>query len=278
MKPKIVIFIFVLLTFANLAFAEITTENTSFRKIEFSTSPANSVSNAPVYDLGLGFHKDSIHRLDFRYKDRKRGIKTYIAPAMLITSGTILHFSTDAKENFQNWVQENYGRTGHAEDYLLYVPGVAVYGLNAMGIKGKNNFGNRTALLAKSFLLNEMIVSSLKFGVNEVRPNGGEHSFPSGHTSKAFVFAHFMHKEYGEKSIWYSVGAYSCATTVGILRVVHNAHWISDVVTGAGIGILSTELVYLTHQYKWDKEHLKRLDIFPWSSQKQKGVALVYTF
>ena len=221
---------------------------------------------------------DSNSISDYGFLNKEKGIKPYIAPALLITTGTVLHFSTNAKENFQDWVQENYGRTGHAEDYLLYVPGVAVYGLNAMGIKGKNNFGNRTALLAKSFLLNELIVSGLKYGVNEERPNGVEHSFPSGHTSKAFVFARFMHKEYGEKSIWYSIGAYSCATTVGILRVVHNAHWISDVVTGAGIGILSTELVYLTHQYKWDKEHLRRFDIFPWSNKKQKGVALVYTF
>lgn len=221
---------------------------------------------------------DSNLRSDSFFLNKEKGIKPYIAPALLITTGTILHFSTDAKGNFQDWVQKNYGRTGRAEDYLLYVPGVAVYALNAIGVKGKNNFGNRTALLAKSFLLNGIIVSGLKYGINEERPNGGEHSFPSGHTSKAFMFAHFMYKEYGEKSIWFSVGAYSCATTVGVLRVVHNAHWVSDVVASAGIGMLSTELVYLTHQYKWDKEHLRRLDIFPWSNRQQKGLTLVYTF
>jgi membrane-associated phospholipid phosphatase len=42
-----------------------------------------------------------------------------------------------------------------------------------------------------------------------------------------------------------------------------NAHWISDVVAGAGFGILSTELVYLTHQYKWDNEHIKNFRYFP---------------
>lgn len=263
---------------ANPVFADSFSVMSPFKRDEFTTLPVKSTAFSFSVEPTFEFHNDSIHRPDFRYNDRKRGIKPYIAPALLITTGTILHFSTDAKKNFQDWVQKDFGRTGHAEDYLLYVPGVAVYGLNALGIKGKNNFGNRTALLAKSFLLNEMIISGLKYGVNEERPNGGEHSFPSGHTSKAFMFAHFMHKEYGYKSIWYSVGAYSCATTVGILRVVHNAHWISDVVAGAGIGMLSTELVYLTHQYKWDKEHLRRLDIFPWSNQKQKGLALVYTF
>jgi membrane-associated phospholipid phosphatase len=278
MKLKIFILVFVLLTVVTTVLAESFSANTTFKKVDFKLltlkSPAFSSIGKPV----ITFHNDTIHRLDFRYNDRKRGIKPYIAPVLLITTGTILHFSTDAKENFQDWVQQNFGSTGHAEDYLLYVPGAAVYGLNAFGVKGKNNFGNRTAILVKSFLLNEFIVSGLKVWVNEERPNGGEHSFPSGHTSKAFVFAHFMHKEFGEKSIWFSVGAYSCATTVAVLRVVHNAHWISDVVAGAGFGILSTEFIYLTHQYKWDNEHLKRLDIFPWSTREQKGLALVYTF
>lgn len=234
--------------------------------------------NATEFCFENHFKNDTDSRTDFGFLHKEKGLKPYIAPALLITTGTILHFSTHAKRNFQDWAQENFGRTGRAEDYLLYVPGIAVYGLNGLGAKGKNNFGNRTALLAKSFLLNEIVVSGLKYGVNEKRPNGGEHSFPSGHTSKAFMFAHFMHKEYGDKSVCFSIGAYSCATTIGVLRVVHNAHWISDVVASAGIGMLSTELVYLTHQYKWDKEHLRRLDIFPWSNEKQKGVALVYTF
>ncbi|MBT6005211.1 MAG: phosphatase PAP2 family protein, partial [Prolixibacteraceae bacterium] len=72
--------------------------------------------------------------------------------------------------------------------------------------------------------------------------------------------------------------AYSCAATVGILRTAKNAHWISDVVAGAGIGILSTELVYLTHLYKWDNEHLKSFDILPFQLGNKKGLTLVYKF
>jgi hypothetical protein len=30
---------------------------------------------------------------------------------------------------------------------------------------------------------------------------------------------------------------------------------ISDVMVGAGIGILSTNLAYLTHQYRWGKKN-----------------------
>lgn len=250
----------------------------NFQRIEFSQY--NESFSSPTLGEGCGkaLHQDSIHRFDFRYNDKRRGIKPYIAPTLLIATGTALHFSTAAKENFQDWVQENFAYSGHVDDYLQYAPGVAVYALNAFGVKGKNNFGNRTAILAKSLLLNELIVSSLKTGVDETRPNGGEHSFPSGHTSTAFALAQFMHHEFGDRSVWYSIGAYSCATAVGVMRVTKNAHWISDVVAGAGFGMLSTELVYLTHQYKWDNEHIKNLDIFPWSSRQQKGIALVYRF
>lgn len=249
-----------------------------FKRIEFNLWNETSYSPSLGGGWGEAFHDDSIHRLDFRYNDKKRGIKPFIAPVLLIATGTALHFSTDAKENFQDWVQENTSYSGHVEDYLQYAPLAVVYGLNAIGIKGKNNFGNRTAIVIKSLLINELMVSNLKIWINEERPNGGEHSFPSGHTSVAFAMAHFMHKEYGEQSIWFSIGAYSCATTVGLLRVAGNAHWISDVFAGAGFGILSTELVYLTHQYKWDNEHIKNFDIFPWRTNRQSGLTMVYTF
>ncbi|MFW6289754.1 MAG: phosphatase PAP2 family protein, partial [Mariniphaga sp.] len=153
-----------------------------------------------------------------------------------------------------------------------------VYLLNLSGIKGKNSFGNSTAIAIKSILLNSTITSSLKVWINAPRPNLEKHAFPSGHTSTAFTFAHFMHREFGERSPWYSVGAYTTAAAVGMMRMGKNVHWLPDVLAGAGVGIFSTELIYLTHQYKWDNHHLKRLDIFPWQQGNQKGLSLVYQF
>jgi len=228
--------------------------------------------------LSLSFHNDSIHQLNFRYAHERKGLKPYLAPALLISSGTALHFMSGTKESVRDFMQDNFAYHGTFDDYAQYAPVAAVYALSAMGIQGKNNFGNKTALAIKIFLVNGLITDRLKYWVNEPRPSGGVRSFPSGHTSKAFSFAHFMHKEFGDESIWYSIGAYSCATTVAVMRVAKNAHWISDVFMGAGIGILATELVYLTHQYKWDNEHLKRFDIFPFQLGNQKGVTLVYNF
>ena len=250
-----------------------------FGNVLLANEPVKSKNKLNKLEVHFNaFHNDTIHKLNFRYADKRRGLKPYIAPAILISAGTALHFSTDAKENFQDWVQSSFPYSGSVDDYIQFAPIVAVYSLNVFGVKGKNNFGNTTALALKSFLLNDLIVSSLKKWTNETRPNGGAHSFPSGHTSFAFAMAHVMHKEFGDRSVWFSIGAYGCATAVGVMRVTKNDHWISDVVAGAGIGILSTELVYLTHLYKWDCEHIKHFDIFPFKVGKQKGLTLVYNF
>ncbi len=234
-------------------------------------------TNSHAEDLSFS-KNDSIPKLNFHYADKQRGFKPFIAPTILISAGTLLNFSTQTKGNFQDWTNHNFTYSGQLDDYLRFAPLAAVYSLNLIGVKGKNNFGNRTALVLKSLLLLDLTVNSLKNWTDSDRPNGDPRSFPSGHTSVAFALAQFMHKEFGEISPWYSIGAYSCATTVGLMRIAKNAHWLSDVVAGAGIGMLSTELIYLTHLYKWDKEHLRNFDIFPFQLKKQKGLTIVYSF
>lgn len=56
--------------------------------------------------------------------------------------------------------------------------------------------------------------------------------------------ATMLHKEYGHRSPWYSIGAYTVATVTGVTRQLNNRHWMSDVMVGAGIGILATEFGY----------------------------------
>jgi len=97
----------------------------------------------------------------------------------------------------------------------------------------------------KSFATNEAITYGLKYSVNKKRPNGGEHSFPSGHTSASFQGATFIHKRYGLK---YAIPAYMAATFVGYSRVDARAHYTIDVAAGALIGSLSS--YYFTTKYK----------------------------
>ena len=46
------------------------------------------------------------------------------------------------------------------------------------------------------------------------------------------------------RSPWFSVAGYGVAAATGVMRVLNNRHWVSDVMSGAGIGIMSTELGY----------------------------------
>lgn len=88
----------------------------------------------------------------------------------------------------------------------------------------------------RSFFATLSITQTLKNVIHKKRPNGHNQSFPSGHTSSAFQGAAFIHKRYGLK---YALPAYIGATFVGYSRIDSNHHYLSDVLAGAAIGILS---------------------------------------
>ena len=206
--------------------------------------------------------------------------KIVIAPVALISLGLL---STTDNEIFDG--REIYDALNkspnfhtHADDYLQYAPIAGVYALNLFGIKGQHDFANRTALLIKSELIEMAMVLPLKKLTAVPRPDSGApNSFPSGHTAQAFAAATFFHKEYGKKYPWLSVVAYGSASTVGVLRIMNHRHWVSDVLVGAGIGILSTNLAYLTHQNKWGgkKRKLSGMVVAPTYGQRSVGVFLM---
>lgn len=176
-------------------------------------------------------------------------VRSFIIPAALISYGfTSLgsHGLKDINQNIRNEVAiEHPHHAIHIDNYLQYAPALAVYGLNAAGIKGKHNFKDRTILYTMSMLISNTTVFSIKNLSGVKRPDGSDAmSFPSGHTANAFVAAEFMRQEYKDVSPWYGVAGYAVAATTGYLRMYNNKHWFSDVVAGAGVGIASTRLAY----------------------------------
>lgn len=98
---------------------------------------------------------------------------------------------------------------------------------------------------ASSLVSAGMITPALKVAVGRSRPNegegtyqfipfGGDHSFPSGHTTQAFSLASVIAEHYDER--WVDVASYGIATLVGLARIEQEAHFPSDVVAGAIIG------------------------------------------
>jgi membrane-associated phospholipid phosphatase len=177
---------------------------------------------------------------------------SFIPPAVFIGYGLLslgVKPIRDVDYHVYNDVQKNHPNFySPVDDYFQFVPVIAVYGLNAFGLQGKNRFIDRTILYAMSEGIRQGTVGILKHASSRLRPNGNNRlSFPSGHTSTAFANAEFMAQEYGEISPWFGVFSYSFATATAILRVYNNDHWFSDIIAGAGFGILSTKAAYLLY-------------------------------
>lgn len=131
------------------------------------------------------------------------------------------------------------------DDYLQYSPAAVLLGLKFAGVEGRNDWGKMLVSDAFSVAIMAGVVNAVKSTSYVMRPDASSrNSFPSGHTATAFMTATMLSKEYGHLSPWVSVGAYAAATTTGLTRMANNRHWLSDVMTGAGIGILSVEVGY----------------------------------
>lgn len=176
--------------------------------------------------------------------------KAVVIPTALVSYGTLAFTSDWGKDvNLfgKRWASDadDPDAKTHLDNYTLYVPAVAVLGLNIGGVRGKNNLVDATLLYAMSSGIANGIVTPLKRLAKERRPDSSDAlSFPSGHTSTAFVSAEFLRQEYKDVSPWIGVAGYGFAVATGYLRMYNNKHWFSDVVAGAGIGILSTRVTY----------------------------------
>ena len=132
------------------------------------------------------------------------------------------------------------------DDYTQFFGPALVAGLKLGGYEGRSDWPRLLASAGMSYAIMAALVNGIKYSAREMRPDGSTaNSWPSGHTATAFVGATMLHKEYGlTRSPWWSVAGYGVATATGVMRVLNNRHWVSDVMSGAGIGILSAELGY----------------------------------
>ncbi len=196
---------------------------------------------------------DSLPRADHTHDFRFSGV---LLPSAFIGYGTAVTFFPDLQQMnvaVKEWSQEKIRTVTTVDNFLQFVPAAGVYALNGCGVRGTHRLGDLTALTALSYILGTGVNTSIKYSTRVLRPDGSAHnSFPSGHTMTAFVGAEILRREYGREHPWLAVGGYTVAAAVGMLRMSNNWHWMADVFAGAGIGMLSTSLVYWTYPYLRD--------------------------
>ncbi len=211
--------------------------------------------------FGFSQNKDSVEII----LPRKFTWKQTEVPLALIITGVVLN--GNGKGSIKNELVDFRNRKipnfkTKIDNYLQISPIVIAYGLDAVGVKSKTDFLNRSVILLKSEVLMLSLVTALKFSTHILRPDGSSYtSFPSGHTAQAFVGATFLNEEYGQRFKWMPWLSYGLASTVGILRMANDKHYISDVLVASGIGILSTKVAYWTHRYKWGRRNMNNYSL-----------------
>jgi membrane-associated phospholipid phosphatase len=182
--------------------------------------------------------------------------KATIIPAILIGYGV------STVQDFDTWL----------DDPLLVAPYIELALVNLAQVRSNNDLVNTALVTLKA----EAVMAVMVFGLKEItsleRPNGEDNkAMPSGHTAQAFLAASIVHTELRHHSQWYGVGAYGIAASVAGIRMLKNKHWQSDVFVGAGIGILSSHLSYLSHRNRWGR---KPFTLVPTYNSYAPGLAL----
>ena len=183
------------------------------------------------------------------------GVKPYKVMDDLTFAGIPLFVAGIIAKGEKKSFRQNTGENKHTlvtdfkteiDNYTQFFGPVMATGLKIAGVEGRSDWGRYLASTAMSYGFMALFVNSIKYTAKEMRPDGStRNSWPSGHTATAFVGATILHKEYGlTRSPWYSVAGYGVATATGVMRVLNNRHWVSDVLSGAGVGIMSGELAY----------------------------------
>lgn len=192
------------------------------------------VSGGELPEVDLG-HKNaaSVNRLN----------RLWIG-APLVAAGLVVKSQDDHFRSLRNDYMSHF--SNHTDDYLQYASAAVMLGLKAAGVESRSSWNRMMTSDAFSALIMAGVVNTLKATTRVTRPDGSnKHSFPSGHTATAFMTATMLTKEYGHLRPWIGIGAYSAASATGLMRMANNKHWLSDVLTGAGVGIMSTEVGYL---------------------------------
>lgn len=167
---------------------------------------------------------------------------TVVVPGALVGTG-IVGLAIGHDERSEPKVRLHDGTT--VDNFLQFAPAATSITLSLCGARGKHTMREQMVVRATAFIVVNAAALSLKWAVREQRPDGTDHNaFPSGHAARAFMGAEMLRREYGATQPLAVCAGYGMAVATAALRVAHNRHWATDVLAGAGLGMLSVEAAY----------------------------------
>ena len=215
--------------------------------------------------FGQQLLQDTVRERTMNYRDTKNTDR-YLKPAAIVIPGAFLLYGClkpafkgiqNVDDNIKVDVLKKYPTFNtNAADYLMWAPSVALYAMDALHVKTKHNFKEQIFLEAGSLIITGgagLIMRKISGNMDVYNKQGTK--FPSGHTANAFRGAEIFHQELKADHELLSYAGYVVATGVGTLRVINKNHLLTEVLAGAGLGILSTKLTY------WLFEKVKRNNV-----------------
>ena len=246
----------------------VTAENINPYEKSLEFNVAEALTNAqpqasPKMDLDFFKSKTNPGVKPYKFLDDMTFVGIPLFIAGWAVKGDKAMFRVNDKNNKKKNTQLLTDFKTSIDDYTQFFGPAMVVGLKIGGVEGRSDWPRLLASSALSYGIMAAFVNGIKYTAKEMRPDGSTaNSWPSGHTATSFVGATILHKEYGlTRSPWYSVAGYGVATATGVMRVLNNRHWISDVMSGAGLGILSTELGYAFADLMFKGKGLLRNDM-----------------
>lgn len=168
---------------------------------------------------------------------------------LIVSGGALLLVDQDVYNRINSG-----SRTPEARDISAVVTELG-NGLSALAICGLiSSKDPETAYLgANAVAYSGIACLTLKVAFGRARPwmgegpyafkglqiNDSNNSMPSGHSATAFALATVLARQYPE----YKRLFYACASLIALSRVYVHAHWPSDVLVGAALGVWSANQV-----------------------------------
>lgn len=172
---------------------------------------------------------------------KKLTYKSFIAPTALLATGAVL-LNSELNGDIQTKSSKVFGATfrSGADNIFPFVPIAQIYLGKTLGFEPKTNYRNQTVNILVANTATVIVTEIAKRIAKRTRPDLSDNmSFPSGHSAVAFTNATLLYYEYKDSNFWYASSGFLFAGATAAFRLANNKHYASDVLAGAGIGMVS---------------------------------------